>query len=423
MAIFCTKCGTKNEDGAAFCDNCGAALKAPAVAQTPGNTPHTPYAQPTPTMAYEDTGAAAAEKLKGLVTSKKAIYSGAALCGLLVIGGAATYFVLQPPAATSGNLLAAAKAGYGKAITEQFKRELCVGNMDYSDSKFNAGEDDQRTQAWLNALVVAGLYSPPVTINSGGFFSRNLLQYAATPELAKYREGGRLCVGKEVEIADVVDIEKPAEESLGRDSGAPRLLTVKARLALEVTNTAPWLEKSEVRDVVLAQINGWDYKDKKLQKQVADTFGLREKQWATGPAYKAELEKQYRTGKRGQDYNDRTNNVSQKAGSSSFGSMLSGIFSFGGHPLKGTWRMDTEGLGKSFGIGLPSGLGLDATTTFTSNSIDVGGQSIKCKFEVDGKRVKVIPEGQAASLIFVMLDKDTAVLDMGLMKMQYKRVD
>lgn len=53
----------------------------------------------------------------------------------------------------------------------------------------------------------------------------------------------------------------------------------------------------------------------------------------------------------------------------------------------------------------------------------MAGQSIKCKFEVDGKRVKVIPEGQAASLIFIMQDKDTASIDMGILKMQYKRVN
>ena len=98
------------------------------------------------------------------------------------------------------------------------------------------------------------------------------------------------------------------------------------------------------------------------------------------------------------------------------------MFSFGGHPLKGTWLMDTERMGKSLGMNLPGGLGLDSTITFTSNSLDMGGQSIKCKFEADGDRIKVIPEGQAASLIFVMLDKNTATLDMGLIELRYKRV-
>jgi hypothetical protein len=60
--------------------------------------------------------------------------------------------------------------------------------------------------------------------------------------------------------------------------------------------------------------------------------------------------------------------------------------------------------------------------TFTSTSMEVGGQSIKATFEVDGKRVKVMPEGQPGGLIFVMIDSDTAKVDMGLMSVQYKRV-
>lgn len=422
MALFCTKCGTRNETDAAFCDNCGAALKTPAAAQPPGSTSHPSSVEPQPVRADDGAGAVSNVNAKSAGASKKKIFASAALCSLLVFGGVAMYFVIQPPAANNARLLAAAKAGYGDAITAQFKRELCLANMDYSDDKLNVGEYDRNTQAWLNTLVAAGLYSPPVTVNSNGFFSGTLQQYVTTPELAKYREGSRLCIGKDIEIADVIDIEKPAE-SLGRDSGAPKLLTVRAKLVLQAASTAPWLEKQVVRDAVLTQIESWEYKDKKLQKQIADTFGLRDKQWTTGPAYKAELEKQYGMGPRGEGLSDRSNHISQKSDSFSIASMLSGIFSFGGHPLKGTWRMDTEGIGKPFGVDMSGAFGSDATMTFTSNSLDVGGQSTKCKFEVDGQRVKVIPEGQTKSFIFVMQDKNTALLDMGLMKMRYKRVD
>lgn len=423
MPIFCTKCGTKNEDGAAFCDNCGAPLRPAAVAAP---RPDFPTGQTTAPRNYDLTGNASPEALVGFVKSKKIIYAGAGLAALLVLGGGAMYFMLQPPAATSSTLLAAANAGYGKATTDTFKRELCVANTDYSKSTFNAGENDASTQAWMNALVTAGLYSPPVTINSGGLFSSNLLQYVATPELEKYREGSRLCVAKDVEIADVVNIEKPTEESLGRDGGSPKILTVKSRLVFKSINTAPWMEKPEVRDAVMATISGWEYKDKKLQKQVADSFGLRERKWATGTAYKAQLENQYRVAQRSK-HNDDSEQASQSAESRGvFGgisSALSRMLSFGGHPLKGKWRVDTGSMGKPLGMRMPSGLGLDDKMTFTSNSIEFGGQSTKCKFEVDGNRVKVIPEGQAASLTFVMQDKDTAMLDLGLVEVKYKRVD
>ena len=85
--------------------------------------------------------------------------------------------------------------------------------------------------------------------------------------------------------------------------------------------------------------------------------------------------------------------------------------------------MDTDAMGKSLGVGLPSGLGLDVTMRVTADAIEVGGQSIKSKFEVDGNRVKVTPEGQIATMIFAMQDQDTASLDLGLLKVLYKRVE
>ena len=54
--------------------------------------------------------------------------------------------------------------------------------------------------------------------------------------------------------------------------------------------------------------------------------------------------------------------------------------------------------------------------------MEVGGHSIKCNFEVDGKRVKVTPEGQSDSYIFEMRDNETAVVDLGVLELTYKRV-
>ena len=54
---------------------------------------------------------------------------------------------------------------------------------------------------------------------------------------------------------------------------------------------------------------------------------------------------------------------------------------------------------------------------FTANAVNIGGQSMQFSFEVDGLRVKVIAEGQAVSMTFLMLDKDTTVMDLVLVKM------
>lgn len=408
MPIFCTKCGTANEDGAGFCDNCGAKLRAPSVsipddsltATMPTGTPRLPV------------------QLKvSSVNSKKIVYAGVAFASVLVLGGGAMYFMLQPPAATASTLLAAAKAGYGNETTNRFKNELCVSNTDYSRSTFNAGENDQSTQAWMNALVTAGLYNPPVVINSGGFFSHNLLQYAATAELEKYRQGSKLCIAKDVEFSEVTDIEKPEEQLLGSNSGSPKVLTVKAKLLLKSLYTAPWMEKPEVRDVVMANINGWEYKDKTLQKKITESFGLKDSKWATGIGYKEELKKQYKNLQRGTHSGDLGNSsVAATSDPGGLGSVLSSLLTFG-NPLKGTWR--TAATSGGFGGNIPAGIG--PNLTFTSDSMESMGQSTSVDFSVDGKRVKVTPKGQNQSFVFVMETPDTMVAQ-ALDGMRYERV-
>ena len=54
--------------------------------------------------------------------------------------------------------------------------------------------------------------------------------------------------------------------------------------------------------------------------------------------------------------------------------------------------------------------------------MEMGGASIKCNFEVNGNRVKVTPEGTAESYIFEMRDKNTAIVDLGIFQLTYKRV-
>ena len=397
MAIFCTKCGTSNEEGAGFCDNCGAPLRA-VLAKTPDIDV---TSQPS-TAA----GSIVLPRPATNINPKKIICAAAGLAIVLVLGGSAMYFILQPPAATPGTLLAAVKAGYGKETTDRFKRELCISNIDYSKSTFNAGENDRRTQAWLNALVTAGLYSPPVAINSGGFFAQTLLQYVATPELEKYRQGGKLCVAKDVEFAGVTDIGKPVEEYLAQNGKPPTVLLVKTKLLLQSVNTAPWMETSEVRDAVMANIDGWEYKDKVLQKQVEEVFGLKDNKWTTGIAYKGMLEKQIKNARSGSD--EKESNVEAKSNAGSFGSRLSSFFTFG-NPLKGTWRGEAI-------FGIPIKL------TFTSDAMETNGQSISVDFAVDGKRVKVTPKGTNTSTVFLLEDPDTVSMGEGEYRVMLKRV-
>jgi hypothetical protein len=251
-------------------------------------------------------------------------------------------------------------------------------------------------------------------------------QYQATPELAKWRKGHSLCAAQGVEISAVTEIQKPAEQSIGRNGGPPTVLAVNATFLLQTTATAPWMATAEVRDVVLGQLNGWTYQDAHLQRTETNVFGLRDGQWATGPAYAEELTQKYTATQQGMNPGDAVQSTARTGLFAGITASLSKLFSFGGHPLTGTWRMDSDKMGASMGIGSLKGMGgmmgnqLDMT--FTSNTMEIGGQLVKCTFEVDGKRVKVMPEGQPAGLVFVLLDKDTAKVDMGLMQVEYKRV-
>lgn len=399
MAIFCTKCGTSNEDGAGFCDNCGAPLRA-ALAKTPDGG-----VASQPAIA---TGRTASPGTVTKINPKKVIYAGAALVIVLILGGGAMYFILQPPAATPSALLAAAKAGYGKETTDRFKRELCISNIDYSKSTFNAGENDRRTLAWLNALVTAGLYSPPVVINSGGFFAQTLLQYVATPELANFRQGSELCVAKGVEIAEVTDIEKPEEQSINFKGKPLKIMAVKTNLVFKSLNTASWMEKPEVRDAVMATVDGWEYKDRALQKKVEDYFGLKDNKWTTGVAYKESLERQVKNAQRGKKTeDDEDSSGSAKSSSGGFAAKLSGLFSFG-NPLKGTWQGNAGFIPMKI--------------TFTADAMETNGQSISVDFAVDGKRVKVTPKGTNTSTVFVLEDPDTLSIGDGAERVLLKRV-
>ena len=247
-----------------------------------------------------------------------------------------------------------------------------------------------------------------------------------SPELEKFRQGPKLCVAKDVEFAEVTDIQKPEEESLGRNGGPPKVLVVKTKLHLKSLNTAPWMEQPEVRDAVMANIEGWEYKDKTLQKQIDESFGLKDNKWTTGIAYREDLQKQYKKAQRNANNDDQTEQrAASKSGTGGFGSALSNLFTFG-NPLKGTWRpaATRDGIG---GIGGNSGISgnllavISPSLTFTSDSMETNGQSTSVDFSVDGKRVKVTPKGQSQSLIFVIEGPDTMIAK-ALGDQRYERV-
>lgn len=377
MAQFCTRCGQRNDSEAAFCENCGAAMargqqgaaagKLPRPAALQSDPP--PY-RPSPRMAMLVGG-------------------GVALVAVIAV---AAFIALRAPSPSHDRLVTASRQALQAMDHARVTRSLCIANTDYRISPFNANAWDQGTLRWMNALVAAGLYSGPTPVQGGGFMPTQLMQYVPTAELAKYRDGSRLCVARNVEIADVRDIGKPSE--------GPRPL-VSATVVLRASDAAPWLARPEIREVVLPQLPGWAWVEGRLQRTSTDTFALADGKWTVADAVPVPSTRDTRPGATA-----RTEPSSH---------WWSGLFSaFSGNPLRGTW----EALPTSvMGIEIP--VNLAARMTFTGDTLETGGVSMRVRYDVDGKRVRVTPDGQAQALLFVV-DGDTMLFE--ATGLRYKRV-
>jgi zinc-ribbon domain len=402
MAIFCTQCGTQNNDDAAFCENCGAATRA--------------VERPVPAAVVNPSAPLAAKP--AAARSMLALYVVAGVFGLLLLGGMATYFWLAPPAASSGNLLVAVKAEFADEKIRLVKNGwvgLCDKKIDYSQSRVALREYDNTTRDLMNALVVAGLYSgPEIKTTNNGFFRQTQLEYQATAELEKWRDGKRLCLAKQVEVVNVTQIETPKEEVLDADSEI-KFRTVRAKIVYQTTGTAPWLERTEVQRAMLDPATGWNFKNGDLSKIAPVRFVAHDGQWiANAKQIKALADASYPSVKR-----SPAQAAQSSAAPGDLFAKLARLFDFGGHPLKGTWQADTSSGLLSLLKGMP---GFDSTMTITSDTIEGDGKSVECKFEVKGNKVFVTPAGESVAVVFEMIDRDTAELDVGLLKLRFKRV-
>lgn len=401
MAIFCTQCGTSNASDNAYCDDCGAVLKKPRVTHL--IEPAFPH----------DLGATSPKAAKNII-----IVLGSVL-GVLVFAGVALYLALASPEPTSARLLAAIVATDGEKLTDRSQRELCFSNMDYSSPTLSVASYDQHTQFWLNTLVSAGLYKSDQQVVQGGVLGQNFIQYVAMPELAKWHDGKRLCLSRNVVVTDIVDIGPSKEENLRGVDGLSKIQTVSANAVLNAQDVAPWLATEGVQKPVLQQIDGWEYRSGQLVKKIPVAFGLHDNEWVTSLTLLQIVEKQRLTHlQQGNSSISRPGPNPEKGG---FFDSLHRLFSFGGHPLVGSWRVDGTAMSGLFGgVQLPDSM--SPKIQFTSNTMEMGGRKTNCRFDVDGKSVTVTPEGEQVSLTFKMIDKDTAVLDMDVIKVTYKRV-
>lgn len=397
MTIFCTKCGTSNQQSAVFCDNCGVPLRTVAADM---------LATDTASKTSEPIENTRLVKPTSSISRKKIIYGSAGLATAFLVSGGVAFYVTRPPVPTPAVLLAATKAAYGKEANNRTREvQLCLTNIDYSKNPISVAENDATGKIWMETLVAAGLYSPAVSIQSASTYAGNLLQFTATEQLAQYREGARLCSAKNVEAVEVANIEKPVSQSIGPAGSQTKILEVKAQLVLKAVDVAPWMQKPEVREKVLAKVSGWTYKDESLQKQINQYFGLVGGKWTAGNAYKTAIREQMTSAQRSDEYKSEI--IDRAKNATGITDMISGITSslfsgFGGksNPLYGRWR-SADG----------------REIEFSASSCDTSGNpNERCSFNIDGTTITftsnftstVFPEGRGSA---VMQDQNLMTLD------------
>src|SRR5437762_3554585 len=127
MAKFCTACGTRNDDGAAFCEECGKPLRAAANARSaPSAPPPVPERTAMP-------GAAPAVR-HWLVPT-------VLVAAIVVIGIGGLAWWLTPPAASADAFAAALRVASGASAAPSAEL-LCIANLPYDRPQINVQQYD-----------------------------------------------------------------------------------------------------------------------------------------------------------------------------------------------------------------------------------------------------------------------------------------
>lgn len=407
MQNFCTQCGTSNTAENAFCEGCGHALNKPQAAA--------PLV--TPTGGAAELGLAPVRPPRQPWSPRAVRLALGAVASVVVVGGVGLYFALAAPTASRSQLLELTQAAYSESTLRAKMFELCLNNMNYGGAAVNVNPSDDRTREWMDLLAKAGVYSAAEEVTTGGFFVQQRLQYTAQPELAKWRRGSSLCLAKSVAVVDVVDIQPPKETPLSGKKDAPRMYVVKANAVFQAHDIPSWLSQPEVQVAVQARLGDWKLEGGQLRSVSEQQFAYHDGAWITG----ADMGKAATQLRNEAEKSGRGNAREEFASPSSSGGFFSGlakIFSFGGHPLVGTWRMDMSDTATA-GLNMFTGNKIKQIE-FTSDAVVIDGKSVKGRFDVQGDIVTVTLADESEFEV-KLLGKDAIELDMGMMSMKYKR--
>ncbi len=196
MSRFCTRCGTRNEDDAGFCEQCGAPLRAtPQPGATAGSGPGRSPDPARPPRTGGDPHAVAQPRAARRRGVPKLVWSAAA--GVVVLAGAGTaawMFLgrIQPPTKAEVDAIGAQWLGSHQAA---LAGSACLSNFVYGADPVYVSTFSMPTRNWLDVLVKAGVYAPP-TLN--GPYQ---LRYTHGPQAASAIRAGQLCLAQGPRIA------------------------------------------------------------------------------------------------------------------------------------------------------------------------------------------------------------------------------
>ena len=198
---FCTKCGHRNDDADAFCEECGQPLKKSSSS----------FTSPTPQPHASTPSVKEKPARRG-----RLLFGGLAVVSILTIGGGAAYYFLSPEAPS--NEVFADRINHAllnnPAFTAAQARHTCLENFNYAADPVLINPYDTHTQQWLKLLVDGGLYVGPETIQeNSGYFTTNHLSYKKTEAGSKATQNKKLCFADGLTVIKLESFSPP--EKLG----------------------------------------------------------------------------------------------------------------------------------------------------------------------------------------------------------------
>ena len=226
MGKFCRKCGSDNEATARFCESCGAEFISAAAGS--------PALQPV--LVGASTTRFPTPRVSSVQPKTMAIIAGA-LFAAAIAGGLVWYLT---GASTLSNSEAKARIEEKLGKRENSAGIVCVSNLPYDRSEIRVGSEDAGTQQWMNMLVQAGIFGPPIEQTSGTYITRTQLVYAKSASASVAIAGKSLCFADGLEVASIVDIG----ETDKNDKMPKRTVRWQAKLK----NPAIWIKDDSARN-------------------------------------------------------------------------------------------------------------------------------------------------------------------------------